>query len=384
MHFASVRLSRLKNGRQIQAASDHANRLDDTSRLRVRPDADSGRNFASHPWREDGVCGGLRFDYLADLRCMQAATGAIQRGNTAPVGHLICVVSVGWLMETGDQHDPQNPRNRLLFDAAIAWAQKTFGETSLLSARMDLDEKGAGVVDVFVAPMTTSKTGKKFLAVNPTLTKLQAQYKTRNTFAALQDSWTEFVRANLDPTIERGREKEARGPDRLSPEAYAAKAETEKAREFIRSESDELDRLRSELVIADNARIAAEQAVAERERRCAATEAALEQRRLALETAAAKKLTKAGKRLVESFQLGMLAWLDGRITLVQVDHEERYRVSLTDAVSDADVRDIERSLRPAVELGLARLLAAWQLVADELGVEADEVKNRIGRRSGLR
>lgn len=122
-HFASIRANRLKTGRQIQAATAHALRLDSTSRLRLRCDADSTQNYCFNPWRKDGVAD-RRFDYLEDLRLMKAATGAIERGKTAPVTHCICVVSPGWLAETGDPHDPSNPRNRELFDAAIAWGQK--------------------------------------------------------------------------------------------------------------------------------------------------------------------------------------------------------------------------------------------------------------------
>lgn len=41
----------------------------------------------------------------------------------------------------------------MLFDQARKWAEEKFGPGSVIASRMDLDEKGGGVVDVFVVPI---------------------------------------------------------------------------------------------------------------------------------------------------------------------------------------------------------------------------------------
>lgn len=76
-----------------------------------------------------------------------------------------------------------------------------------MSARLDLDEKGAGVVDLILAPVATSKKGTLYLSISPVLRELQLRYGGRKSFSALQDSWAEFVHEHLDPAISRGKEK---------------------------------------------------------------------------------------------------------------------------------------------------------------------------------
>ena len=153
--LSCVRLKRISNINGLpglRATPRHANRGDQIAKTRVRPDADSSKNLHYLPWaKDDGV-----IDYFADYKVQKAALGASERGGTAPVTHLICVVSPDWIREVGDLHDPANPRNKLLLDGAIAWARGVFGENSILAARLDVDEKGGGVADVFVAAVAKS------------------------------------------------------------------------------------------------------------------------------------------------------------------------------------------------------------------------------------
>jgi len=63
---------------------------------------------------------------------------------------MLCVVSPEWLAETGDPRDPENPRVKELFKASKEWAEEKFGPGCVIASRMDMDEAGSGVVDVFV------------------------------------------------------------------------------------------------------------------------------------------------------------------------------------------------------------------------------------------
>lgn len=237
--FAAIRLKRIKTMRLLQSATDHANRMDAISQTRVRDGADRLNNLALNPYAaERRAESGAINDYVADFKQMKKLTNVSERGKTAPVSHLIAVVSPEWIAKTGDVHDPANPRNRKLFDTAIGWARKNFGDEALISARMDLDEKGAGVVDLLVAAVARSKKGKSYLSISPRLKEIQFQYKARNTFAGLQDSWAEYVQTHVDPLIQRGKEKESRGPDRLSPENFGAKKEIEKAQKKLEAEKE--------------------------------------------------------------------------------------------------------------------------------------------------
>ena len=315
--FASVRFQRLSHLRVIEAAAVHANRMDATSKMRLRDGADSSLNLFYNPWtvaQSDDQH--KRFDYVADFKRMKEKLNARERGGTAPASHLICQVSPEWFVETGDLHDPNNSRNRLLFAAATEWARLMFGQDSVLSARMDLDEKGGGNVDVFVAPIA-KKLKRPFLSVSPRLEELRKQYHRKKTFEALQDSWAEFVQAKLDDRIQRGKMKEGIGDDRLTPENHGAREENkkaaaaiEKAAAAIENEKLALAKSRAELK-AQRQRMAAQEIKAAKLARMAANLAA---RRLAekvavgrAEVAAAQEALAAARVELEAVNAAALA-----------------------------------------------------------------------------
>jgi hypothetical protein len=244
--FAAVRVQRLKTMRQLESATKHANREDETSKLRARPGANRLDNLAFNPWAEERRHE-PNFDYVADFKKMKDTVKVGERNGTAMITHMICVISPEWIAKTGDVHDPQNPRNLQVLDAGIGWAKENFGEQALVSARMDLDENGAGVVDVFVAPAARTKKGKAYLSISPRLKEIQRHYRARNTFSGLQDSWAEWAQLHLDPSIKRGKEKETKGPDRISPENYRARAENEKERKRLEIEREAITRDRVDL-----------------------------------------------------------------------------------------------------------------------------------------
>jgi len=91
----------------------------------------------------------------------------------------------------GDLHDPENPRNRSLFDQAKAWAESWAGKGAVFGLSFDLDEKGGAVVDVMIAPVRESR-GKPIISTQKALVELKAVTGERNEYAALQTSWAEW------------------------------------------------------------------------------------------------------------------------------------------------------------------------------------------------
>ncbi|MFO1116981.1 MAG: hypothetical protein U1E28_14970, partial [Beijerinckiaceae bacterium] len=209
--FISVRLARIPNMRELQAAAAHASRLDKTSIKRLRPGADSSLNYHHRPWIGAPRPGAVPIDYVADFETMLRRRGIPVRANAAPVAHCIVQVSPAWIKRTGELHDPENPRNRQFFEFSIAFARHAFGEDSVLAARMDHDETGGGTVDVFVCAEARTKTGKPFLSISPALRRIQkGRPEARNTFSALQDCVAEYAKATLDANLKRGKLKEGR------------------------------------------------------------------------------------------------------------------------------------------------------------------------------
>ena len=73
----------------------------------------------------------------------------------------LCVISPEWVKAAGDLHDPDNPRNRALFDQAKAWAESWAGKGSVFGARLDLDEAGGAVVETYRMPVPAPETMPK-------------------------------------------------------------------------------------------------------------------------------------------------------------------------------------------------------------------------------
>lgn len=225
--WSSVRMSRIKTMRTLQAMSDHAKRQDKTSKLRVRPDADSRQNIAWSKWSKDP------FDYVGQFKEMKKQTGAVEWNGAAPVTHALIVISSEWLAEVGDIHDRANPRIRKMCIEAAKWAEATFGKGSVLAGRLDLDEVGSGVVDLMLVPTAINKKGKKYLSISPHLEELRKANNKPTTFAFMQDSWAAWCQERLDPRIQRGNTKTSRSPDRDSPEVFKMKRELEKAQKKL-------------------------------------------------------------------------------------------------------------------------------------------------------
>ena len=166
-------------------------------------------------------------DYGAAWRNHVDASGAGLRANANMGLHLLVGVSPDWIAAEGDRHDPGNPRNVQLFTAARRWAQQEIG--GVFGVRMDFDEKGAGIVDVFAAPIR--EQGRKgsrrnFVAVSQALDELAARNGRVKTYEALQDSWAAWAQRELSPELERGRPKAETGRQHLTPEGYGQAVES--------------------------------------------------------------------------------------------------------------------------------------------------------------
>jgi hypothetical protein len=211
---AAVRVNKMRALAQLRGATLHAQRHDETGQLRVREGAVAGTGLAWSKAENPR-------DYLAAFRAHKAELHAGERKGAPLALQVLCVVSPEWVQTTGGLHDPDNPRNRQLFDQARAWAEGWAGKGAVFASRLDLDEKGGAVVDLLVAPVRESR-GKPVISTQKALTELKAQAGERNEYSALQTSWADWCRAHLDQSIVRGTRREVTAREHLSPETYGA------------------------------------------------------------------------------------------------------------------------------------------------------------------
>jgi len=231
MFKAAIRVNKISTIAQLRGASLHAQRHDEVGKARVREGAEPGFGLA---WSK---AEGNDRDYLAAFKAHKAELKAGERKGSPLALQALCVVSPEWVQKAGDLHDPANPRNRQLFDQAKAWAESWGGKGSVMATRLDLDEKGGAVVDVLVSPVRESR-GKPVISTNKALGELKAATGERNEYAALQTSWADWCRQNLDHEIVRGTRKELTQRQHMSPETYGAVMD--KAREAVRTPAESL------------------------------------------------------------------------------------------------------------------------------------------------
>jgi len=199
MPFAAVRVQTIKSINTLKTIEAHGMRLDEASRTRC----DISR-------KEDSLTYSIADDPLAVVdayKKRKSDTNAREYKNAALGIHALCVVSPEWIQEAGDMHDPKNPRNTALFEAAQAWGNKTFGAGSVVSARLDLDEAGGGVVDLVIIPVHEVRQRGKVknqVSVNKAYEKA---FGGGRVYKKMQDSWADYCQQHLDPNIQRGKPK---------------------------------------------------------------------------------------------------------------------------------------------------------------------------------
>lgn len=204
--LAAIRVQKINSLSTVRAAEAHGRRLDDASSKRVDASR-SSLNLAASQYSPD--------DPLAlegAYRAFKKATGASEGKGAAIMAHMIAVISPEVLAESGDPRDPNNPKVRALFEQAQAWARSEFGETSLVAARLDVDEAGAGVVDLFVCPTAMQSGGrgrkeKLTISVKSGLEAVAAKNGNKRSYSAIQDSWGDWASQRIDPRLKRGKPK---------------------------------------------------------------------------------------------------------------------------------------------------------------------------------
>lgn len=352
----AVRFRPLRSTSALAAATCHALRQDATGRARVRPGAEPGHGLS---WT---AYDGPDRDHLAAFRAHKAATGAMERKGAPIALQALCVVSPEWIDAAGDRHDEANPRNQALFDQAKAWAESWAGKGSVLTVRLDLDERGGGVVDLTIVPtqVQRSKAGseKTRISTNSALQALCDQTGERRSYAAAQTSWATWCQATLDPALERGRPREETGAEHLRPEEYGRVA-------------DELTVLREQVARLETQRAGLASALEEAEAKLAMVQAERDEARLATQRlleraqeAARAKVAEAQRRAQETTRKAVeeaqelqergRAWAEGYAAKVRTQ-ADAYKARVRDeAAAEAEALR-EAAIADAEAAGQARL-----------------------------
>lgn len=231
------------HGKGLGAKADARRRADATFRAVATAVDDTGKLPPARRVRHkvDDPALDLRAAWLRHMR----HHGAGIRSNANAGIHLLVGVSPEWLDETGDRHKLGNKRAGPLFREVVRWAESELG--GVFAVRMDYDEKNVGTLDVFCAPIREQGrkgSRRKFASVTAALKELGRKHRRMKSYAALQDSWTEWAQRTLDPKLERGDPVEETQRKHLEPEDYAAAAQEIAARggAELKRQLDELRR----------------------------------------------------------------------------------------------------------------------------------------------
>ncbi|MCX2562302.1 plasmid recombination protein [Acetobacter farinalis] len=225
----------------LQAMTNHARRQDSVSLERVCRDRT----------KDNLICSAYCSD-ATDLRRAyaerKALTGAKEYGKAAVGIHIIAGVSPEYISREGDPHDPRNPANFRVFEHAQAWAEKEFGPGSVISARMDMDEAGSGVVDLFIVPVREMKMRgktKSIVSVNKALDEIREKYGKKGdlgAYSSLNTSWVKYAQEHLDSDLKRGVSKEESGREHVISDVFREEAEKiRRAKEEIVHQNEIID-----------------------------------------------------------------------------------------------------------------------------------------------
>lgn len=263
-HKSAIRAAGLKTigkGRNgIASAESHAKREDPVAQSRVvRPSDPLAWSKASgltvqkvlekgQP-PQDVVCSPL--DYVEAFKAHKRKMGAGERKGADLGMEFKAIVSPDWLAETGDPRDRKNPRVQQLMIEAARWAESWGGEGAVWAVRYDTDEKGAGVVDLFMSPVREQRhkngSSKVVISCRKAKEELLATERTldpeiRTSGAAMQSSWARWCQQTLDPRIERGQPKAETGREHVHADIYSKIANEARraALETVEAEKQEM------------------------------------------------------------------------------------------------------------------------------------------------
>lgn len=217
----AIRLSRLTVGghgpKTLAAAELHGKRLDASSQRRRIANV------------EPLVHGGLD---LQELFAKHAAGCRMDKRTRSPVIHAL----VQW--PTGL---PLNSKNeKAMLAHATKFLNDLFGGNAVFASRLDRDERGQHVVDVFCSPIVTKKDGSRWVQTGTHLKALCERHRPeierrhskitditspRCQGIALQSEWRAYLERVLNVKLDPKREKNHGASDWETPEAYALRAE---------------------------------------------------------------------------------------------------------------------------------------------------------------
>ncbi|TXN78599.1 hypothetical protein [Methylobacterium sp. WL8] len=344
--FAFVRAEKVRDLPELSRLASHGRRLDPTGRRRACKDL-TPFNLAGSRYSPDNP-----LDIVGAFRAAVAKTGAVTYGKAAIALHALVGISPQVICEAGGLHDPRNPLNKKLVEQAVAWAEGIFGLGATIAWRMDLDEEGGGVVDIFLVPTriaAMNKSSKKrIVSVHGALDAVRIEHNEKFSYAALQSSWAAHARANIDVRLQRGIPETSTARTHLPPDVYRKVCEQALAVgqghiEAREADLGELEALAQDAIIAaDRARGAAEQQAA-----------ALKRARMRLHAHAQEELDATMRALT----LGIQAVSDGRITGLEYDqHDGLARVVGHPELDDETWASLLDALAPAWDRGLPQVL----------------------------
>ena len=235
----SVRIQRL-SGVSLAAAEAHGKRLDHNGKA---------RSVFEHapPLTISGL----------DLRQLHAAhvDGAQKRKGAPEALHMV-------LQFPKDLVNGEDAGTMLTH--ANLFASSIFGAEATFADRVDRDEKGRHVVDLFLAPKyqkVTKRGSKLAVSTSKHLKELAAERGKAPTLRgqgqALQDAWFEYLRDQMGLDVKRGAKKALPGDDWQTPEELELERLREE-QEAIKAENQRLKTIvqEQEAFIADAERIA--------------------------------------------------------------------------------------------------------------------------------
>lgn len=218
--FTFARVAPVRSVNYLTAMSRHARRLDNS--CQIRPDAVAGTALT---WRAPGVLpSDDARDYYLGLRThLRMHDGHLRKGAALAM-HFLIGVSPAWVEEAGSLHAADNPRNLALFSEAIAWVESWAGSSSIFGARLDLDEAGGSVVDVFCAPLVEQRyknaPAQLRVSIRYALNSLQRAHGSSKSYSALQTSWHSWANSKLDVRLQRGESVSITGRKHLSVSSF--------------------------------------------------------------------------------------------------------------------------------------------------------------------
>lgn len=359
----SARLHRIENLTNLASAQSHGRRLDPSSKRRV-VEMRTKSALTVAPYAEDPL------DLVGAWKAAKQALRATCYGRAAIAAHVLAIIPPALIDAAGNRHDPANVVNIALLREAVAWAERVFGDGSVFAGRVDLDEAGAGVADLFVIPVRersmNGRSCRRIISVAAPLEELRRAHGEASGFAALQTSWWLHARATIDPRLERGTPKKETDRRHVHADVYrAVAAEIEPA---VRAEANarvaaEIEARRRTL---SREEASARDVAAELARRQADLEAsrvalAGERKKLRAACDAIEQRTRvAVAEALQATRRGVHALLDGHIEGVDAGPGGRGTPVFAPGLTSAQRMALDKAIQAGWEVGLADVLAMLQ------------------------